>query len=82
MSFSYALPKHLRPRREKVFGLAKSFPHDRNARVRIEAFVLALNASHKQEGQKSATKGQSPPPISGSCTRSCLLQGRALLSLL
>ena len=51
MSFSNALPKHLRPRREKVFGLARGFPHDRNARVRIEAFVLAWNAKHKQEGQ-------------------------------
>jgi Helix-turn-helix domain len=51
MSFSNALPKHLRPRREKIFGLAKGFPHDRNARVRIEAFVLAWNAKHKQEGQ-------------------------------
>jgi broad specificity phosphatase PhoE len=38
----------LRPRREKVFGLARGFP-DRNARVRIEAFVLAWNAKHKQE---------------------------------
>jgi broad specificity phosphatase PhoE len=38
----------LRSRREKVFGLARGFP-DRNARVRIEAFVLAWNAKHKQE---------------------------------
>jgi len=44
-------PKHLKPRREKVFGLARGFPHDRNARVRIEAYVLAWNAKHKQEGQ-------------------------------
>ena len=70
MSYSNILPKHLRPRREKVFGLARGFPHDRNARVRIEAFVLAWNAKNKQEGQK-ATRGRSPPPISGSCTRSC-----------
>jgi hypothetical protein len=46
-----ALPKHLRPRREKVFGLARGFPHDRNARIRIETYVLAWNARHKQEGQ-------------------------------
>jgi hypothetical protein len=45
MSIANALPKHLRPRREKVFGLARDFPHDRNARVRIEAFVLAWNAA-------------------------------------
>ena len=37
--------------REKLFGLARGFPHDRNARVRIEAFVLAWNAKNKQEGQ-------------------------------
>jgi hypothetical protein len=51
MSIANALPKHLRPRREKVFGLARGFPHDRNARVRIEAYVMAWNAKHKQEGQ-------------------------------
>jgi hypothetical protein len=52
MPISNTLPKHLRPRREKVFGLAHgSFPHDRNARVRIEAFVMAWNAKNKQEGQ-------------------------------
>jgi hypothetical protein len=66
MSISNALPKHLRPRREKVFGLARAFPHDRNARVRIEAYVLAWNAKHKQEGQ-----GRSPPPTSASCMRFC-----------
>jgi Helix-turn-helix domain len=51
MSYSNAIPMHLRPRREKIFGLARGFPHDRNARVRIEAFVLAWNAKNKQEGQ-------------------------------
>lgn len=51
MSNFNILPKHLRPRREKVFGLAKGFPHDRNARVRIQTYVLAWNAKHKQEGQ-------------------------------
>jgi Helix-turn-helix domain len=60
---------HLRPPREKVFGLARGFPHDRNARVRIEAFVLAWNAKNKQEGPPGTRA--SPPPISGSCTRSC-----------
>jgi hypothetical protein len=51
MSISNALPKHLRPRREKVFGLARGVPHDRNARVRIETYVMAWNAKEKQEGQ-------------------------------
>jgi hypothetical protein len=44
MPIANTLPKHLRPRREKIFGLAKGFPHDRNARVRIETYVMAWNA--------------------------------------
>ena len=52
MSIANTLPKHLKPRREKVFGLVRaSCPHDRNARVRIQTYVLAWNAKHKQEGQ-------------------------------
>ncbi len=51
VNVSMPLPKHLRPRREKVFGLARGFAHDRNARVRIETYVMAWNAKHKQEGQ-------------------------------
>jgi hypothetical protein len=46
-----ALPNHLKPRREKVFGFARGFAHDRNARIRIETYVMAWNAKHKQEGQ-------------------------------
>jgi hypothetical protein len=45
------LLKSLRPRREKVFGLARGFPQDRNARVRIQTYVLAWNAKYKQPGQ-------------------------------
>jgi len=51
MSNFNALPKHLRPRREKVFGFARGFPHDRNARVRIQTYVLAWNAKQKRQGQ-------------------------------
>jgi hypothetical protein len=52
MSIANTLPKHLRPRREKIFGLARgSCLHDRNARVRIQTYVLAWNAKQKQEGQ-------------------------------
>ena len=51
MPIANTLPKHLRPRREKIFGLAKGFPHDRNARVRIQTYVMAWNARMKQEGQ-------------------------------
>jgi Helix-turn-helix domain len=46
-----ALPNHLKPRREKVFGFARGFAHDRNARVRIETYVMAWNAERKQKGQ-------------------------------
>jgi hypothetical protein len=46
-----ALPNHSKPRREKVFGFVRGFAHDRNARVRIEAYVTAWNAKNKQEGQ-------------------------------
>ena len=60
MPIANTLPKHLRPRREKVFGLARGFPHDRNARVRIQTYVLAWNAKQKQEGQH-----QGPPPTAG-----------------
>ena len=51
MPIANTFPKHLRPRRREDFGLAKGFPHDRNARVRIQTYVLAWNAKQKQEGQ-------------------------------
>jgi hypothetical protein len=51
MPISKPLPRHLRAKREKVFGLARGFPHDRNARVRIQTYVLAWNAKQKQQGQ-------------------------------
>ena len=50
MSFS-AMPRHLRPRREKVFGPARGTPLDRNAKARIMAFVKGYNAKHREEGQ-------------------------------
>jgi hypothetical protein len=37
-----ALPRHLRPRREKVFGDGRPLPLDRNAKVRIMTLVRAL----------------------------------------
>ena len=83
MPIANTLPKHLRPRREKIFGLAKGFPHDRNARVRIQTYVLAWNAKQKQEGQApradhrrlSARLARAPMALRK-------LQGRALLPLL
>ena len=38
-----ALPKHLRPRREKVFGVGRPSPLDREARVRIMHRARALS---------------------------------------
>ena len=51
MPMSASLPKHLRPRREKVFGPARGTPLDRNAKVRIMFYVRAWNATHRQPGQ-------------------------------
>jgi hypothetical protein len=51
MSATALLPKHLRPRREKVFGPARGIPLDRNAKVRIKAYVQGYNARHRQPGQ-------------------------------
>ncbi len=36
------LPRHLRPRREKVFGDGRPLPLDRNAKVRIMTLARAL----------------------------------------
>ncbi len=44
-------PKHLRPRREKVFGAARGIPLDRNAKARIMAYVRGYNARYRQQGQ-------------------------------
>ena len=51
MSLSTALPNHLRPRREKVFGPARGISLDRNAKTRIIVFAKAWNAKHRQPGQ-------------------------------
>ena len=51
MSATARLPKHLRPRREKVFGHARGVPLDGNAKARLKAFVHGYNAKHRQDGQ-------------------------------
>ena len=50
MSAIALLPKHLRPRREKVFGPARGIPLDRNAKARIKVYVQGYNARHRQPG--------------------------------
>jgi hypothetical protein len=45
------VPKHLRPRREKIFGPAPSHPLDSQAKTRLWAEAKAYNAAHKQKGQ-------------------------------
>ncbi len=42
MPFATALPYHLRPRREKVFGDGRPRPLDRNAKARIMTLARAL----------------------------------------
>ena len=42
MSRATALPNHLRPRREKMFGEGRPRPLDRNAKVRVMTFARAL----------------------------------------
>ena len=42
MSFSPALPRHLKRRREKVFGDGRPRPLDRNAKVRVMTLARAL----------------------------------------
>jgi hypothetical protein len=51
MPATTSLPKHLRPRREKVFGPARGIPLDGNAKARLKAYVQGYNARHKQPGQ-------------------------------
>ena len=38
------LPKHLRPRREKLFGDGRPRPMDRNAKTRVMVYARALMA--------------------------------------
>jgi hypothetical protein len=42
MSFAHAVPNHLRPRREKVFGDGRPRALDRNTKVRIMTLARAL----------------------------------------
>jgi len=48
---SSAIPNHLRPRREKIFGPAPGVPLDRKAKVQIMIYVQGYNARHRQPGQ-------------------------------
>lgn len=57
MSLTTALPAHLRPRREKVFGDGRPLPLDRNAKVRIMTLARALmrrTEAGKHYGQVTA----------------------------
>ena len=45
------LPRHLRPRREKIFGPAPSYRLDGNAKVRVWAAASAYNSANRQPGQ-------------------------------
>ena len=45
------LPRHLRPRREKIFGAAPSHHLDGNAKARVWAAAGAYNSANRQPGQ-------------------------------
>src|SRR5215831_4460839 len=45
------VPRHLRQRREKIFGPAPSHQLDRNAKARVWAAAAAYNAQNRQRGQ-------------------------------
>ena len=51
MSFAATLPNHLRPKREKIFGMPRGYSLDRNAKVRIMVYAEAWSAKHRQPGQ-------------------------------
>jgi hypothetical protein len=46
-----ALPNHLRPRRQKIFGPAPAWPLDRHAKACIWAAAHTYNLEHRQKGQ-------------------------------
>jgi len=45
------LPRHLRPRREKIFGPAPSHCLDGNAKARVWAAAAAYNSANRQPRQ-------------------------------
>jgi hypothetical protein len=45
------LPRHLRPRREKIFGPAPSHQLDGNAKARVWAAASAYNSANRRPGQ-------------------------------
>ena len=45
------LPRHLRPRREKIFGPAPSHRLDGNAKARVWAAAAAYNSANRQKHQ-------------------------------
>jgi hypothetical protein len=49
-----ALPNHLRPRRDKIFGPAPCHPLDGNAKARVWAAAAAYNAANRQPGQQGS----------------------------
>jgi hypothetical protein len=45
------VPRHLRPRREKIFGPAPEHRLDGNAKARVWAAAAAYNSANRQQGQ-------------------------------
>ena len=60
MSFATTLPRHLRPRREKVFGDGRPRALDRNAKARIMTFARALTRRTEKGKAYGADHRQGP----------------------
>jgi hypothetical protein len=55
----------MRSRREKVFGLGRAVPLDRNAKARIAAYARAWDRQHRQPGQRGGALGRAALDVLG-----------------
>ena len=55
----------MRGRREKVFGLGRAVPLDRNAKARITAYAKAWDHQHRQPGQRGGALGRAALDVPG-----------------
>ena len=63
MSTVNALPKHLKPRREKVFGDGRPRPMDGNAKARVMAYARPFT----RRTEKGKHYGQLTPKYTLTC---------------
>jgi hypothetical protein len=79
-----ALPNHLRPRRDKIFGPAPSHRLDGNAKARVWAAAGAYNSANRVPRQQpgSVDLGHATGPQSASVALSQCRWRRTMLSFL